>query len=223
MLLKHTLLTLTCAALLTAGRLFADKAAVDSAKIRHEEIRVKALFGMPAIRVPVFPARDFVITDFGAKPGGEIDNAVAIRKAVVACHEAGGGRVVIPVGEWLTGAVHLRSNVNLHLAKDAVLTFSDNPQDYLPAVQATCRGEEKSKRLRHQRAGKTGDWKWVGCMEERDEHAQGSRVRCVGGQGRTVAAYKAVMGSPSARHHNHAGRRWELLHDRIERRRYLGF
>ncbi len=47
---------------------------------------------MPTIKVPVFPARDFVITDFGAKPGGQIDNTDAIRKAIFACHDAGGGR-----------------------------------------------------------------------------------------------------------------------------------
>ncbi len=81
---------------------------------------------MPPIRVPVFPKRDFVITAFGAKPGGEIDNTEAIRKAVAACHKAGGGRVVIPAGLWLTGAVHLKSNVNLHLSEGAVLSFSDN-------------------------------------------------------------------------------------------------
>src|SRR5262245_22535225 len=98
----------------------------DSSGIRHEEIAVKAPFAMPPIKVPVFPKRDFVITDFGAKPDGKTDNTDAIRKAIAACHDAGGGRVVIPAGEWLTGAIHLKSDVNLNLAKDAVLSFSDN-------------------------------------------------------------------------------------------------
>src|SRR5215213_8967888 len=77
--------------------------------VRHEEVSVKAPFPMPPIKVPVFPKRDFVITDFGAKPGGEADNTEAIRRAVAACHKAGGGRVVVPAGHWLTGAVHLKS------------------------------------------------------------------------------------------------------------------
>ncbi|MFT4176053.1 MAG: glycoside hydrolase family 28 protein [Luteolibacter sp.] len=98
---------------------------------------------MPTLKVPVFPEKqDFVITDFGAKSGGEFDNTAAIRKAIAACNNVGGGRVVIPAGKWLTGAVHLKSNVNLHLAKDAVLSFSDNPKDYLPAVQSSFEGWE---------------------------------------------------------------------------------
>ncbi|OAM88369.1 glycoside hydrolase family 28 protein [Termitidicoccus mucosus] len=111
-------------------------------EIRHEEIHVKAPFPMQPVRVPVFPGRDFVITDFGARAGGQTDNTAAIRNAIAACHDAGGGRVVIPAGVWLTGSVHLRSNVNLRLAKDAVLSFSDNPQDYLPAVQSSWEGWE---------------------------------------------------------------------------------
>jgi hypothetical protein len=115
---------------------------VSSSGVRHEALAVKAPFPMPSIKVPVFPERDFVITDFGAKGGEEIDNTDAIRKAIAACHDAGGGRVVVPAGEWLTGAVHLKSNVNLHLAKDAVLSFSDDPKKYLPAVRSSWEGWE---------------------------------------------------------------------------------
>jgi galactosylceramidase len=111
-------------------------------RVAHELITVEAPFPMPALRVPVFPARDFPITDFGAKEGGEAPSTDALRRAIAACHAAGGGRVVVPAGTWLTGAVHLRSNVNLHLAKDAVLSFSDNPEDYLPAVQSSWEGWE---------------------------------------------------------------------------------
>ncbi len=52
------------------------------------------------IRPPRFPARDFPITDFGARAGGEFDNTEAIRKAVEACNRAGGGRVVVPRGRF---------------------------------------------------------------------------------------------------------------------------
>jgi polygalacturonase len=113
-----------------------------TAEMIHEEIHVAAPFQMPTLKVPVFPRRDFLITDYGAKPGDEVLNTKAINRAIAVCHEAGGGRVVVPAGIWLTGAVHLRSNVNLHLEKDAVLRFSDNPQDYLPAVQSSWEGWE---------------------------------------------------------------------------------
>ncbi|MDR3188452.1 MAG: glycoside hydrolase family 28 protein [Prevotellaceae bacterium] len=109
---------------------------------RGEVIHVEAPFAMPDIRVPVFPSRDFSIADFGAKAGGEFNNTQAIRAAVEACHQAGGGRVVAPAGEWLTAAIHLKSNVNLHLEKDAVLVFTDNPADYLPAVMTSWEGLE---------------------------------------------------------------------------------
>lgn len=113
-----------------------------SGSIRYEEIAVKAPFAMPAIKVPIFPERDFGITEFGARPDGTTDNTAAIREAIAACSAAGGGRVVVPAGQWFTGPIHLKSNVNLHLAKDAILSFSDNPKDYLPAVQSSWEGME---------------------------------------------------------------------------------
>src|SRR5215468_3210506 len=51
------------------------------------------------IHPPKFPAHDFPITDFGAVADGKTDSTEAIRKAIEACHKAGGGRVVVPDGE----------------------------------------------------------------------------------------------------------------------------
>jgi len=81
-------------------------------------------------RAPVFPARDFNVTQFGARGDGTTLNTQAIARAIDACTTAGGGRVVVPAGRFLTGAVHLKSNVNLHLAEGATLLFSTNPADY---------------------------------------------------------------------------------------------
>jgi unsaturated rhamnogalacturonyl hydrolase len=94
------------------------------------------------IAAPDFPARDFVITNFGAIAGGSNDCTAAIAQAINACHAAGGGRVVVPSGVFLTGAIHLQSNVNLHLADDATLKFSTNPSNYLPAVFTRYEGVE---------------------------------------------------------------------------------
>ena len=91
---------------------------------------------------PQFPARDFVITRFGAVGDGKADCGGAIRKAIAACAEAGGGRVVVPAGDFLTGPVHLLSGVNLHLETNAVLRFSTDPQAYLPAVFTRFEGME---------------------------------------------------------------------------------
>lgn len=94
------------------------------------------------IKTPKFPARDFPITDFGARPGSESDNTAAIRKAIEVCHAAGGGRVVIPPGVFQTGAIHLKSNVNLHLSEGATLKFSTDPAAYLPVVYTRFEGTE---------------------------------------------------------------------------------
>ena len=94
------------------------------------------------IQAPQFPARDFPITDFGAKADGTTDCTAAIAQAIAACHTAGGGRVVVAGGTFLTGAVHLLSNVNLHIAEGATLLFSPDPAKFLPVVRARFEGTE---------------------------------------------------------------------------------
>lgn len=112
------------------------------AKDNYKTIRVEAPFHMNPIKVFIYPDQNFSITDYGAVAGGETDNTKAIADAIEACHKAGGGKVVIPAGMWLTGPVHFKSNVNLHLAKDAVLSFTDDPSAYLPAVMTSWEGME---------------------------------------------------------------------------------
>jgi len=86
------------------------------------------------IEAPKFPDRDFDITKYGAVADGKTLCTEAFAKAIDACSKAGGGRVVVPKGEFLTGAIHLKNNINLHISKGAVLKFSTNPIDYLPVV-----------------------------------------------------------------------------------------
>lgn len=94
------------------------------------------------IQAPVFPARDFVITNYGAVADGKTDCTAAIGNAIAACAKAGGGRVVFPAGEFFTGAIHLKSGVNLHLDAGATLKFSTDPKAYLPAVLTRFEGIE---------------------------------------------------------------------------------
>ena len=94
-----------------------------------------------SIVVPKFRAADFDIRKFGALEGGKTSCTDAIRKAIAACREAGGGRVVVPEGRFLTGAVRLQSNVNLHLADGATLAFSQDHRDY-PIVFTRWEGVE---------------------------------------------------------------------------------
>lgn len=95
------------------------------------------------ITPPTFPARDFPITDFGADEGGQADCKDAFAKAIAACHDSGGGRVIVPAGKWFTaGPIHLKSNVNLHVADGARVLFSTKPADYLPVVFTRFEGTE---------------------------------------------------------------------------------
>ncbi|GAB4374911.1 MAG: exopolygalacturonase PelB [Calditrichia bacterium] len=91
---------------------------------------------------PTFPERDFLITDYGAIGDGQTDCSEAFARAIRACSEAGGGRVVVPEGIFLTGAIHLKSNVNLHITKNATIRFSTDPQKYLPVVYTRFEGVE---------------------------------------------------------------------------------
>ncbi|MCC6696463.1 MAG: glycoside hydrolase family 28 protein [Candidatus Hydrogenedentes bacterium] len=95
---------------------------------------IEAPFDMPQLARPAFPDVVFNITDFGAVGDGLANNRQAINAAIDACTNAGGGTVLVPAGEWLTGAIQLKSNVNLHLAEGAILRFSIDPKDYLPTV-----------------------------------------------------------------------------------------
>lgn len=87
------------------------------------------------IMAPTFPGRDFNVTDYGAVADGDTDCRSAITAAIEACATAGGGRVVLEEGDYLVnGPLHLKSNVNLHLAEGATIRFGVNPEDYLPPV-----------------------------------------------------------------------------------------
>ena len=132
--------------LLASSLLFLGLAGCNTAPSRSRPEPVMGWDAVPAIlariKAPQFPARDFPVTDFGAKGDGTTDCTDAIAKAIAACHAAGGGRVVVSGGTFLTGAVHLLSNVNLHLAEGATLKFSPDPAKFLPVVLARFEGTE---------------------------------------------------------------------------------
>lgn len=71
----------------------------------------------------------FDIRDFGARAGGQLCTK-SIQSAIDKCFLSGGGIVVVPKGEFLTGGLRIRSNVTLHLLSGAVLKASCNPEDY---------------------------------------------------------------------------------------------
>ena len=111
--------------------------------LRAEQAEWSQVPGILArIQTPVFPLRDFAITNYGAAADGRTDCTAAISDAIDACVQTGGGRVIVPAGEFLTGAIHLKSRVNLHLETNAVLKFRTDPKAYLPVVFTRFEGTE---------------------------------------------------------------------------------
>jgi polygalacturonase len=91
---------------------------------------------------PTFADRDVDVTRHGARGDGITDCTRAFADAIATCHGAGGGRVVVPPGRFLTGPIHLRSNVNLHVQRGATIAFTQEPRAYLPAVFTRWEGME---------------------------------------------------------------------------------
>ncbi|MBV9183048.1 MAG: glycoside hydrolase family 28 protein [Acidobacteria bacterium] len=93
------------------------------------------------IKAPIFAERSFVITDFGALGDNRSDCTQAFERAISACSQAGGGRVLVPQGEFLTGAIRLKSNVNLHVETGATIRFTRDISKY-PLVVTRWEGVE---------------------------------------------------------------------------------
>lgn len=98
----------------------------------------------PAIKATSFKKDSFNIIKYGAKADGVTLNTKAINDAIDACNKKGGGVVVIPKGFWMSGPIVLKSNVNLHLQRNAMLQFTADKSQYplvvtnwegLPAVR----------------------------------------------------------------------------------------
>jgi polygalacturonase len=144
------------AGLLASGALPAGLLAATPDPWRHAQSIIDR-FARPL----AFRKEDFVITAYGASPckvvaveawvsftdkagvktpaPGSADCYPAIAAAIAACHKAGGGRVLIPAGNWLcAGPIVLLSNVNVHLAAGAHVYFSNNPLDYARHGEFDC-------------------------------------------------------------------------------------
>ncbi|WP_316830570.1 glycoside hydrolase family 28 protein [Pedobacter aquatilis] len=85
---------------------------------------------LPVIKQVKFKNDTTSIVSFGAKGDGLTLNTSNINKAIASVSQKGGGVVLIPSGLWLTGPIELKSNVNLHLKRDAILQFTDDFNQY---------------------------------------------------------------------------------------------
>ncbi len=115
-------------------------------KVVKSEEPKKFFYEFSNPKIPEFPNNTCNIQDYGAtakeEGGGEELNTEAFKKAIDDCFDKGGGKVVVPLGTWLTGPIHLKDNINLHLEEGAKLLFSTDFESYLPVVFSRFEGIE---------------------------------------------------------------------------------
>lgn len=99
-----------------------------------------SICSMRATQIPTFPNRVFNIKDY--YNGTDTLYTSAINAAINDCSKQGGGMVLIPKGVYLTGPIHLQSNVNLHMEDGVVLRFSTDPALYEPIVLTRIEGAD---------------------------------------------------------------------------------
>ncbi|WP_192579131.1 glycoside hydrolase family 28 protein [Dyadobacter aurulentus] len=96
------------------------------------------LFGMLSLSLTVSAQRGngtWDVFDSGAKGDGKTKDTKAIQAAIDKCHAAGGGRVYLHNGTFLSGTIYLKSNVTLHIEAGATLLGSDNVNDF-PSISS---------------------------------------------------------------------------------------
>lgn len=94
---------------------------------------------LPQAKVPSFKKDTFNIKNYGAVADGITLNTKSINTAITTCSSKGGGVVLIPGGLWLTGPIVLKSNVNLHIDRAALIQFTDDKSQY-PLVEGNYEG-----------------------------------------------------------------------------------
>ncbi len=80
------------------------------------------------------------VLKYGAKNDSSRKATTAIAKTIAAASKAGGGTVYFPAGKYLTGPIHLKSNITIYIDAGAELHFSDDFDDYLPMVKSRYEG-----------------------------------------------------------------------------------
>lgn len=86
---------------------------------------------MPTVSAPVIPELAVSLKDFGGVGDGVTMNTKAFKDAINKLNKAGGGHLNVPAGVYLTGAIKLRSNIDLHVERNAVILFSPDKKDFL--------------------------------------------------------------------------------------------
>lgn len=106
---------------------------------KYEYLYKDLPFDMPRVHPPTFPKRSVSVADFGAVGNGKTLCTEAFAQAIEALASKGGGTLRVPIGIWFTGPIVLKSNINLHLEKGAIIQFSPD-KDLYPIVETVFEG-----------------------------------------------------------------------------------
>ena len=106
---------------------------------KYEDLYKNLPFDMPRVQTPVFPDTRVELTQFGAVGDGKTLCTEAFARAIDELEARGGGHLVVPAGIWFTGPIVLKSNIDLHLEKGAVILFSPDV-DLYPLVETVFEG-----------------------------------------------------------------------------------
>jgi DNA sulfur modification protein DndE len=112
--------------------------------LKPSAFKEKYAFELPKIYAPHFKRDTFNIINYGAVADGMTLNSAAINKTIDECAKQGGGTVLIPRGSYVSGPIIMKSNINLHLAKGALIIFSPDFNQY-PLVVSTFEGVEAAR------------------------------------------------------------------------------
>ena len=96
-------------------------------------------FEMNKVTRPQFPNNEVNLKDFGAIGDGSSLCTEAFQKAIEALEKQGGGKLTVPQGVWFTGPITMKSNINLHLERGAVILFSPDENLY-PIISTSFEG-----------------------------------------------------------------------------------
>lgn len=117
---------------------------VDYGKAQSSATDEYSWTNLPVVEQPFFKTDTFNILRYGAVADGLTLNTGSINKAIAECSNRGGGVVLIPGGLWLTGPIELKSNVNLHVVRDAILLFTSDFNQY-PLVEGVYEGRRSAR------------------------------------------------------------------------------
>ena len=115
-----------------------------AAKNNYDYLYQNLPFSMQKVEVPMFPNNTVSVADFGGLGDGIALNTGAFSKAIDALSKKGGGKLNVPAGVWFTGPIELKSNINLHLDKGALILFSPDFNLY-PLVNTCFEGLETKR------------------------------------------------------------------------------